>query len=300
MRSEEELFAASVMFVLAGVDADDLVLVGGSPAFQQQLAEEFGGHDGVEFDDGVRLNARRAPDAIGHSVRMSDRAAGRGSGRLRILAQVDYGPDPRDVREFACFESASNLAPFAAPTTVLCVYDTSRLAPELVTTAARTHTTIVHAGQRYPSSSFVDPHEFVRGLGVPDEPLQAAPPVLSVEDAPTLAGLRHRLGEALSRAVPDRDQREDLHLAISEMAANAFRHGGRPVSARLWTSGDRLVCTISDGGRGVDPLYGYWPAHGLDLGRGGMGLWLARKLCDHVDLSSDDNGTTVRLAVALR
>jgi hypothetical protein len=31
-----------------------------------------------------------------------------------------------------------------------------------------------------------------------------------------------------------------------------------------------------------------------------MGLWLARKLCDHVDLISDERGTTVRLATALR
>ncbi len=57
---------------------------------------------------------------------------------------------------------------------------------------------------------------------------------------------------------------------------------------------------VTDGGGGVDPLRGYWPAHGQDLGRGGMGLWLARKLCDHVDLSSDPRGTTVRLATALR
>jgi anti-sigma regulatory factor (Ser/Thr protein kinase) len=140
----------------------------------------------------------------------------------------------------------------------------------------------------------------VRALPPSPEPLQLGTPLLAVDDAPALAPLRHALGAELDRAVPDPEQREDLHLGISEMAANAFRHGARPVSARLWADADRLVCTMSDSGRGVDPLAGYWPAHGDDLGQGGMGLWLARKLFDHVDLFHEDGRTTVRLATALR
>ena len=52
-----------------------------------------------------------------------------------------------------------------------------------------------------------------------------------------------------------------------------------------------MVCTISDQGPGFDdPFAGYGPAHGEDLSRGGMGLWLARQLCDHVDITHDDDG----------
>jgi anti-sigma regulatory factor (Ser/Thr protein kinase) len=298
--SEEALLTEATRFVQAGLDASDLVVVGGTPAFLQVMAEEFGDADGVEFDDGVRLNSKRAPDAFGHLVKLSDRAAAIGSGRLRVLAQVDYSPDPRAIREFVCFEAAANLLPATSPTSVLCIYDTRRLAPELVDTASCTHAAMVQAGRRQPNVAFVDPHDFVRGLDVPDEPLQDSAPLLAIDDAASLADLRHALGAELARSVPAGDTREDLHLAISEMAANAFRHGGRPVGARLWASDDRLVVTISDGGRGVDPLRGYWPAHGRDLSRGGMGLWLARKLCDHVDLVSDEHGTTVRLATALR
>ncbi len=299
VHSDDELFAEAGMYVQAGIDAEDLVVIGGTPAFLQLMAEEFGDSEGVEFDDGVRLNGKRAPDALGHARRLSERAAGRGSGGLRVLAQVDYSTDPRATREFACFEAAANLMPVSAPTSVLCLYDTRRVAADLVSTAACTHASMIQSGRSRPSESFVEPREFVRGLPVPTEPLQASAPVLAVDDASSLADLRHALGAELVRAVDDRDRREDVHLAISEMAANAFRHGGRPVAARLWASPDRLVCTISDGGLGVDPLRGYWPAHGEDLGRGGMGLWLARKLCDHVDLLSDERGTTVRLATAL-
>ena len=60
-----------------------------------------------------------------------------------------------------------------------------------------------------------------------------------------------------------------------------------------------LVCTITDAGsRFDDPLAGFVPAHGYDLSRGGMGLWLARKLWDHVDLESGPGGFTVRLSTA--
>jgi anti-sigma regulatory factor (Ser/Thr protein kinase) len=126
-------------------------------------------------------------------------------------------------------------------------------------------------------------------------------PVFSVENAPTLAGLRHQLGAVLATLVADRDQHEDLHLAASEIAANAFRHGVRPVSARVWADGDRVICVIGDRGTSYrDPLSGFTPAHGLDLSLGGMGLWLARKLWDHVDVLPTDEGLSVRLSTRLR
>jgi len=299
VRSDEELSGAAARWTREGIDAGDLVVIGGTPSFQQAVAEDFGDVDRVWFDDRVRPNGRRGPDALAAVLAMSEQALQNGSGRLRVLAQVDQPDDGRVVREFACLESAANLMPIAAPTATLCIYDERRLPQELMRTAAATHPGLFTVDGVRPSDAFVDPHEFVRGLPVPREPLQDTVPLLAVDDASSLADLRHALGAELVRTVDDADRREDLHLAISEMAANAFRHGGRPVGARLWASADRLVCTISDGGRGVDPLRGYWPAHGQDLSRGGMGLWLARKLCDHVDLMSD-SGTTVRLATALR
>ncbi len=298
--SDEHLLAEASLFVQAGVDADDLVAIGGTPAFVQVMAEDFGDSPAVVFDDGGRLNDRRAPDALAHVARLAAQAADRGSGALRVLAQVDYGPDPRAVHEFACFESAANLVAIPAPTSILCVYDTRRLAPELVRTAPRTHPLLAERGRLRHNAGYVQPRDFVRALEVPREPLQDEEPILAVDDAADLADLRHALGDQLTRVVRDREQREDLHLAVIEMAANAFRHGARPVDARLWASSDRLVCTLSDSGRGLDPLYGYWPAHGEDLGRGGMGLWLARKLFDHVDLTRDGGRTVVRLATSLR
>jgi anti-sigma regulatory factor (Ser/Thr protein kinase) len=136
---------------------------------------------------------------------------------------------------------------------------------------------------------------------MPRDPVEDGPPVFRVENAPTLAGLRHQIGAVLAARVPDQEQREDLHLGAAEVAANAFRHGTRPVSARVWSDGEWIVCAITDSGTSYsDPFSGFVPAHGDDLSNGGMGLWLARKLWDHVDLLSSDRGLTVRLSTRLR
>ena len=74
----------------------------------------------------------------------------------------------------------------------------------------------------------------------------------------------------------------------------------RPVSARVWAEGDRIKCVINDRGHDDnDPLSGFLPAHGLDLSLGGMGLWLARKLWDHVDVLPTPQGLSVRLSTRL-
>jgi anti-sigma regulatory factor (Ser/Thr protein kinase) len=49
----------------------------------------------------------------------------------------------------------------------------------------------------------------------------------------------------------------------------------------------------------LDCTAGYEPAHGGDLSRGGMGLWLARQLCDHVDITHHGKGVSVRLTTHL-
>ena len=59
------------------------------------------------------------------------------------------------------------------------------------------------------------------------------------------------------------------------------------------------MATIRDSGSGLDdPFAGYGPAHGEDLSHGGMGLWLARQLCDHVAIRRGEHGVSVRLSTS--
>jgi anti-sigma regulatory factor (Ser/Thr protein kinase) len=233
--------------------------------------------------------------------RYLERAVGGGSGRLRVLAEVDFGTDPADWREGQRYESVYNRLLAGAPVESLCLYDRRRLPAAVVESAAATHPQVVHGASWSASTGFQDPGVYVPSLPLPRAPAEDGDPVFAIENAPTLAGLRHQLDAVLATLVKDRDQQEDMHLAASEIAANAFRHGVRPVSARVWADGDRVICVISDRGTSyTDPLSGFTPARGLDLSKGGMGLWLARKLWDHVDVLPSDTGLSVRLSTRLR
>jgi anti-sigma regulatory factor (Ser/Thr protein kinase) len=304
--TEDELLAAALPFLDAGLRAGDLVALTCPPETVALLSRELGERArAVESEPRISLLGARAPDALTMCRRYLERAIAAGgtggSGRLRVVAEVDFGTDPADWREGQRFESVYNRLLGEAPVSAICLYDRRRLPAAVVDSAAATHPHLVRGTSWSTSEGFQDPGVYIPNLPLPRAPVEDGDPVFSVENAPTLAGLRHQLGAVLATLVSDRDQQEDLHLAASEIAANAFRHGVRPVSAQVWADGDRVICVISDRGTSYsDPFSGFAPAHGLDLSLGGMGLWLARKLWDHVDVLPTSQGLSVRLSTRLR
>jgi anti-sigma regulatory factor (Ser/Thr protein kinase) len=300
--SAEQVRAAAVSFVEDGLRAGDLVVLACSPDTVEAVRGALGERVGpVETDHRIALAGTRPPDAFSLHHVLLDRASRSGSGRLRICGEVVFGGDEIAWREGERYEAAANAVLAGLPLTAMCLYDRSALPPVILESACATHPLLFEPGGPRPNPAFQEPAGYVRGLVVPRDPVEAGPPVAEVRAAASLAALRHALGAVLEAHVPDEEQRGDLYLAVSEVAANAFRHGRRPVSAKVWTDGSRLLCTVTDAGRTFDnPLAGFVPAHGMDLGRGGMGLWLARKLFDSVDLLPGENGFTVRLSTALR
>jgi anti-sigma regulatory factor (Ser/Thr protein kinase) len=300
--SDAELLATALPFLEAGLRAGDLVALACPDETTALICDALGEQATlVESEPRMTLLGSRAPDALTMCRRYMERASATGTGRLRVLAGIDFGADPADWREGQRFESVYNRLMGEAPATAICLYDRRRLPASVVDSAVATHPLLVRGAQWRPSPAFQDPLSYVPALPLPREPVEDGHPVFVVEDAAGLAGLRHQLGAVLAARVPDRDQREDLHLAAAEIASNAFRHGARPVGARVWTDGERIVCAITDRGTSWgDPFSGYLPAHGFDLSHGGMGLWLARKLWDHVDVLPAPDGLTVRLSTRLR
>ena len=98
--------------------------------------------------------------------------------------------------------------------------------------------------------------------------------------------------------LPD-DRVIDFVIAVSEVVANTVRHAQSPGTMDIWRHDDEIICEIRDAGVMIDPLAGRQgppsPAAGA-----GYGLWLVYQVCDHVDLSSDESGTVIRLHMALR
>jgi anti-sigma regulatory factor (Ser/Thr protein kinase) len=290
----------AVPWLMEGLAAGEAAVVATGPATAEILRDAIDGDPRVHVLERGDVYRARTPTAITTFRRLAEQRAAEGAHRVRVLGEVDFGPTERDWLEWQRYESVINAALSGWPLWGLCVFDTSRLPDPIVESALRTHSTLVADGGRIPNPKFTDPAEYLRSLPVPPEPLEGTPPRLSAADASDFAGLRHAVAAELATVTAPRDAVEDYLLAVDEMTSNALRHGGPPVSLRLWIAPDRIVCTIRDHGPGFDdPFAGYGPAHGEDLSRGGMGLWLARQLCDHVDISSGVDGVQVRLTLRL-
>jgi anti-sigma regulatory factor (Ser/Thr protein kinase) len=298
--STDQLVEVTVPFLLQGLAADEAAVVAASPATSALL------RDAVDADPRVHVLERgdvyraRTPTAITTFRRLAESLAADGAKRIRVVGEVDFGEDERDWLEWQRYESVVNSALADWPLWGLCVFDTQRLPEPLLESARQTHSSVVTATERRPNPDYVPPEDYLRGLPIPAEPLERTTPRLWAADVEDFVALRHAVAAELATVRASRELVEDFLLAVDEMTSNAVRHGKPPISLGLWTGGDRLVCTIADQGPGWDdPFAGYGPAHGEDLSRGGMGLWLARQLCDHVDISSTGGGAQVRLTVRL-
>jgi len=89
----------------------------------------------------------------------------------------------------------------------------------------------------------------------------------------------------------------ELVMAVNEIATNALIHGSPPATLRIWKVDGDVVCEVSDAGSGIeDPMAG---RRRPDTTRpGGRGLWIARMLCDGVEIGSTEEGTIVRLQMS--
>jgi anti-sigma regulatory factor (Ser/Thr protein kinase) len=297
----DELATVAASFLLNGLAADDAAVVAAGPRTAALVT------DAVDADPRVRMLSpsevyrARTPTAIAAFRRLAEQRAVGSTRMVRVVGEVDFGPTEREWLEWQRYEAVINHALADFPLWGLCLFDTQSLPERVLESAIRTHPHLVTAGARGSNPLFGDPARYLRSLPVPREPLEDTPPRLVAEHASDCIGLRHPVAAALAAVDAPSDLREDFLLAIGEVTSNACRHGQVPVTLRLWTSPDRLVCTVSDRGTGWDdPFAGYGPAHGDDLSRGGMGLWMARQLCDHLDITRHDAGVTVRLTTDLR
>jgi serine phosphatase RsbU (regulator of sigma subunit)/anti-sigma regulatory factor (Ser/Thr protein kinase) len=130
-------------------------------------------------------------------------------------------------------------------------------------------------------------------LAIETMPLEGALEMTLLARPNVLGGLRKTLGRWLQAAGAGEDELFDITLSTSEAAANAIEHayGGREATFTVHCERDDKQVTISvrDGGR--------WRT--TRPPGGGRGLEIMRALLDSVEISSDDEGTVVRMTKEL-
>ncbi|MFW3168781.1 anti-sigma factor RsbA family regulatory protein [Geodermatophilus sp. CPCC 206100] len=293
----EQLTSIAAPWLLEGLSAGDAALIAVGPAATGPLRAAVGADPRVMVVERHALYRARTPTAITAFRRFAAEHAAPGH-RVRVVGETDFGTSAADWREWQAYEAVVNVAFAPHPLWGLCVFDAALPEPVLAS-VRRTHPRLATATGRAPNAEFVDPASYLRALPVPEEPLEATRPALADDAITDYTGLRHAVRDLLGTVDGPPDVLEDFLMAVDEMTSNAVRHGTPPAGLRLWTAPGRLVATVRDSGSGLDdPFAGYGPAHGEDLSHGGMGLWLARQLCDHVAIRRDGRGVSVRLSTS--
>lgn len=102
-----------------------------------------------------------------------------------------------------------------------------------------------------------------------------------------------------TRAGMSAEAADDFVIAVNEIATNAVRHGSPRASLRLWVSGGAGVAEIRDSGHWIAAAAPA-PLPRRPAEQGGMGLEVARMVCDGLQIKATASGTAVLLRMALR
>ena len=188
-------------------------------------------------------------------------------------------------------ESLLNLAFAEAPFTLVCPYDTTALAPDVVAHAHQSHPFVQNGGASTSSDRYEHAPNYLAGQ-LPPAPSDARP--IPIDGPERLNDIRDLVALHAADAHLEQQRTHDLILAVTELATNSMRHGGGSGSLRCWHDADRVVCEVRDQGWIREPLAGRrLPDPSETEGRG---LWLVNQVCDLVQLrSSKECGTVVRV-----
>ena len=94
------------------------------------------------------------------------------------------------------------------------------------------------------------------------------------------------------------DTADDFVIAVNEIATNAVRHGSPEASLRLWVDGRAGLAEIRDQGQWPGAM-APTPLPRRAAEQGGMGLEVARMVCDGMQINATEAGTAVLLRMSL-
>src|SRR3954471_3937617 len=93
-----------------------------------------------------------------------------------------------------------------------------------------------------------------------------------------VARLRRLVGRHADVVGLTENRRQDLVLAVDEIATNAVRHGGGAGELTLWVAQGKLWFRVADHGPGMRTTPPTKPPNRRQIG--GRGLWITRQITD--------------------
>jgi anti-sigma regulatory factor (Ser/Thr protein kinase) len=289
--TEAEFVKGAGAFLATGLRAGQPALVVVSSRKIDLLRQQFGADDDrVVFADmgDVGTNPARIIPAWTDFVGRHQGHAVQGIGEPIWVER-----SPAEVVECQRHESLLNVAFAQGPDfNLLCPYDTSLLAPDVVAEARRSHPLLRRDGAPVRSDDYLGLEAFERPF---IEPLTDPPPSASsfAFQTGSLSRLRSLVLREAMRVGLGEARAGDAVTAVNEIASNSLRHGGGSGVLRVWPSEDSLVFEVSDEGVIDAPLVGR-VRPGCDA-PGGRGLWMVNQLCELVQVRSSSTGSTVRM-----
>jgi anti-sigma regulatory factor (Ser/Thr protein kinase) len=282
-------------FIRESAEADEPILVMVTADKVARLRGALGGDPpGVEFADmgAVGKNPARIIPAWRE---FAGRHAGR---RMRGIGEPIWADrEPDELVECQHHESLLNTAfADASGFRLVCPYDTTALPWPVIDEARRSHPTVVTGAETSESELYRGHDRAAHAFGdrLPEPPTMRH--LLRFETF-TLSAVRRFAERRAAHAGLAESRKDDVVLAVNEVATNSVRHGGGHGVLRSWSRGGSLIFEVIDQGRIDEPLVGRTrPA--LEE-PGGHGLWLVNQVCELVQVRSSDAGTVVRLHVAL-
>ncbi len=209
--------------------------------------------------------------------------------KLRAVADVQFGPDPREWDLWTGYEAVFNRSFSHLPAWVLCSYNANGTPDSIIEGVWQTHPEVVAVDAWSKSGLYQDPDRLLRRITPSPEVL---PHLRSIPFGRNLEQLRESLAPELIAAGFGEAKTLESLVAVTEVATNATQHGAGIDDVRIGRARGRLVCEIIDRGSGFDdPTAGFLaPRAGI-----GRGLWVARQLTWRIEFFHSPGGFTARI-----
>ena len=287
--------SATVPFVAEGLSLGESVLAALAPERCEQLRGALGEQAAtVEFLDMHELGRNPARIIPAWQNFLDEHPVG--SPVRGIGEPVWPGRSPEELDECDRHEHLLNVA-FAEgrPWRLLCPYDAAALEADTLHDALTSHPLLTAQDAGTPNAGYELCADFFARPALRAAPAGAR--ALRFECA-QLGTVRDAVYEHARAGGLLQERREDLVLAVNELAVNSVLHGGGSGTLSLWSDEQQdVVCEVSDAGLMTQPLAGHLLPEPERLG--GRGLWLANQVCDLVQIrSSAEAGTTVRVRMS--